>query len=175
MEEALCLNRARLLKRYIKVCICVYLEEIEETIYYGVKSSFWLKLILLLVMAGLLFFSFSAIMRRILKVEKKKPFLHNHVNPLHKKIDWIIRITFIVAMIIGSIIHISRKPLNSILFFEPYFLLFMFIFLTEIVRAVMEWKYADNRNAYILTVVELAFITILLLLIFITDFFGLFG
>lgn len=149
--------------------------EIEGMIYYGVESSFWLKLILLLVIIGLLFFSFSAIMRRILKVEKKKPFSHNHLNPLHKKIDWTIRITFIVAMIVGGIINISRQPLNSILFFEPYFLLFMLIFLTEVVRAVIEWKYADNRNAYILTIVELAFITILLLSIFITDFFGVFG
>lgn len=149
--------------------------EIEGMIYYGVESSFWLKLILLLVIIGLLIFSFSAIMRKVLKVEKKKPFSHNHLNALHKKIDWTIRIIFIVAMIVGYIINISRQPLNSILFFEPYFLLFMLIFLTEVVRAVIERKYADNRNAYILTIVELAFITILWLSIFITDFFGVFG
>ncbi|WP_301107203.1 DUF4181 domain-containing protein [Sporosarcina sp.] len=76
-------------------------------IYYGVESYFWLKLILLLVIIGLLFFSFSAIMRRILKVEKRKPFSNNHLNPLHKKIDWTIRITFIVAMIAGGFINIS--------------------------------------------------------------------
>jgi len=144
-------------------------------IYYGIESSFWLKFILLLVIVWLFFFSFSAIMRRIFNIEKKKPFSHNHLNPLHKKIDWTIRIIFIVAMIVGSIINISRQPLNSILYLEPYFLLLMLIIFTEIVRAVMEWKYADNRNAYILTVVQLAFITILLLSIFITDFFGLFG
>lgn len=69
--------------------------------YYGVESSFWLKLFLLLVIVGLLLFSFNAIMRKALKVEKRRPILHNHLNPLHRKIDWTIRIIFIIAIIVG--------------------------------------------------------------------------
>lgn len=101
-------------------------------------------------------------------------FSYNHLNDRHKKIDWTIRIAFVVAIIVGGIINISRLPLDPILFLEPYFLLFMSIFLTELVTAVMEWKYAENGNAYIFTVLQLIFITILLLSIYITGFFGFF-
>lgn len=97
------------------------------------------------------------------------------MNEQHKKIDWTIRIVFVVAIIVGGIINASRLPLIPILFLEPYFLLFIVIFLTEIVTAFMEWKYAENRNAYIFTVLQLIFMAILLLSIYITDFFGLFG
>lgn len=146
-----------------------------EMFFYGVESSFWLKFLLFLVIIGLLMFSFNTITRKVLKVKKKRAFSYNHLNGLHKKIDWTIRITFVVAIIVGGIINTSRLPLNPILFLEPYFLLIMLIFLTEIVTAVMEWKYAENRNAYIFTVLQLIFITILLFTIYITDFFGLFG
>ena len=142
---------------------------------YGSESSFWLKLFLLLAIMGLSIFSFNTITRKILKVKKKKAFSYNHLNDLHKKIDWTIRLTFIVAMLVGLIINTSRLPLDPILFLEPYFLLIMSVFLAEIVTAVMEWKYAGNRNAYIFTVLQLIFIAILLFSIYITDAFGLFG
>ena len=78
-------------------------------------------------------------------------------------------------MIIGFIVNTTRLPLDPILFLEPYFSLIMLVFLTEIVTAVMEWKYAENRNAYIFTVLQLIYIAILLFSIYITDAFGLFG
>lgn len=143
--------------------------------FYGVESSFWLKFFLFLFVLWLIMFLFGAIVRRILKVEKKKMFSYNHLNERHKNIDWTIRIAFVVVMIVGAIINSSRFPLNPILFLETYFLLMMLVFLTEIVTAVMEWKYAENRNAYIFTLLQLLFIAILLLSMFITDFYGLFG
>lgn len=143
--------------------------------FYGIEPSFWLKFFLFLFALWLVMFLFGRIVRRILKVEKKKMFSYNHLNERHKKIDWTIRIVFIVVMFVGAIINSSRFPLNPILFLEPYFLLIMLVFSTEIVTAVMEWKYAENRNAYIFTVLQLIFIAILLLSVFITDFFGLFG
>ena len=113
---------------------------------YGFESSFWPKLFLLLAIMGLSIFSFNTITRKILKVKKKNAFSYNHLNDLHKKIDWTIRITFVVAMIIGFIVNTSRLPLDPILFLEPYILLIMLIFLTEIVTAVMEWKYAKKQK-----------------------------
>ena len=97
------------------------------------------------------------------------------MNGLHKKIDWTIRIIFVVAIIVGGLINASRLPMNPILFLEPYFLVFALIFITEIITAVMEWKYEENRNAYIFTILQLVFIAILLLSIYITDAFGIFG
>ena len=142
---------------------------------YGGDSSFWLKLFLLLLMIGLLMFLFNTITRKLLKVKKRKAFSYNYLNGLHKKIDWTIRIIFVVAIIVGGLINASRLPMNPILFLEPYFLVFALIFITEIITAVMEWKYEENRNAYIFTILQLVFIAILLLSIYITDAFGFFG
>ncbi|EGQ26554.1 hypothetical protein HMPREF9372_1481 [Sporosarcina newyorkensis 2681] len=144
-------------------------------IYFGVGSSFWIAFFLLLFVVWLLFFSFTAIMRKILNVEKKKLFSYNHVNASHKKMDWTIRIVFIIAIIAGSSINISRHPSDRILFLEPYVLLFALIFITEIITAIMEWKYAENKNAYILTISQLVLFAVVLLSIYSTDFFGLFG
>lgn len=144
-------------------------------IYFGVGSSFWPTFFLFLFVVWLLFFSFNAIMRKILKVKRKKLFSDNHINALHKKIDWTIRIVFIVAIIVGSIVNVSRLPSDPILFLEPYILLFALIFITEIVTAIMEWKYAENKNAYILTTSQLVLLAMLLLSMYLTDFFGLFG
>lgn len=146
-----------------------------EMFFYGVDSSFWLKFFLFLFVLWLVMFLFSRIVRRILRVEKKKMFSYNHLNEKHKKIDWTIRFAFIVVMIVGAIINSTRFPLNPILFLETYFVLMMLVFSTEIVTAVMEWKYAENRNAYIFTVLQLLFIAILFLSMFLTNFFGLFG
>lgn len=144
-------------------------------IYFGVGSSFWPTFFLFLFVVWLLIFSFNAIMRKILKVKKKKLFSYNHMNALHEKIDWTIRIVFIVAIIVGSIVNISRLPSDPILFLEPYILLFALIFITEIVTAIMEWKYSENKNAYILTTSQLVLLAMLLLSMYLTDFFGLFG
>lgn len=143
-------------------------------ISYGIEASFWLDLFLFLLMIGLLIFLFNAILRKILKVKKKKRFSYNYLNERHEKIDRAIRITFIVAMIIGGIINIARSPSSPILFLQPHFILFVSVFSSEIVRAVMEWKHAENKNDAIFTVLQLIFLTILVFSIYITDFFGFF-
>lgn len=47
--------------------------------------------------------------------------------------------------------------------------------MTESIRAYMEWKYAENKKAYILTVSPLIFISIFFMSIIKTSFFGMFG
>lgn len=120
------------------------------------------------------FWAFERVMRKLLHLKKRKLFSYNYVNSRHKKIDWIIRGIFILAIIVGGVTNISRLPKEPIWFLEPYILLFVLIFTSEIVRAVMEWKYAEERNAYILTVLQLVLLTILLAAMYLTDFFGLF-
>lgn len=141
--------------------------------YYGVEPNFWLKLFLFLAIIGLILFLFNIMMRKLLRVEKAKFFSYNHLNEKHKKLDWFIRITFIVVTLIGLIINISRDRMERIWFLETYFLLFIFIIATETVRAYMQWKYDTNRNAYIFTITQLVFMIILLVSLFTTNFFGL--
>lgn len=137
---------------------------------YSVEQVFWLKVLLILTTFGLLLFLFNTLMRKLLKVKKKNPFSYNHLNNKHKIIDWTIRITFIFIISIGSYINILREPLERIWFLEPYFTLFTFIIASETARAIIEWKYDNNRNAYIFTLSQLLFIVLFLLTSFLVLF-----
>lgn len=135
------------------------------------ESLFGLKFFIFIFALWLTLFLFGKVMRRLLKVERKKLFSYNHVNLRHKKIDWGIRIAVIILMIIGACINIARFP-STILFLEPYFLLFVLIFLAESVTVWMEWKYAENRKAYLVTLIQLIFIIIILIILYVTNIFG---
>lgn len=46
-------------------------------------------------------------------------------------------------------------------FLQPWFILVVFIVVSEMVRAIMERKYAENPNAYKLTINQIIFSLIL--------------
>lgn len=140
--------------------------------YYGFEPYFWLKLIIVLGVFLLLLFSFHTVMRKLLKLEKVKFFSNNYLNEKHKKLDWKIRITTIVVLLIGFIINISRGPVEKFWFFETYFLLFLSIIVSESARAYMEWKYQTNRNAYIFSISQIVFVVILMVSLLTTDSFA---
>ncbi|MED4072150.1 DUF4181 domain-containing protein [Priestia endophytica] len=140
---------------------------------YSAEPNFGLKFISLLAIILLLWVSFNTIMRKWLKVERKKLFSYNHVNEKHKKMDWTIRIITIASILLGFIINMSRDSTDWFWFLQSWAVLFIFIVVSEIVRAVMERKYAKNPNAYKLTISELLFVLILFFILFKTDFFGL--
>lgn len=141
---------------------------------YAFESSFWLKLLLLIIVLSAAMFLFNTLIRKWLGVEKPKAFSHNHVNRIHEKVDWGIRIFFILLMLVGGFINATRLDGETYLFLETWFLLFAMVIVTETVRAVVEWKYAENPKAYLSTILQLAFAMILVILIFATDFFGMF-
>jgi signal transduction histidine kinase len=138
-------------------------------------GDFWLKFFLFLLIYGLLIFFFNMVMRKWLKVKKKKLFSYNHLNEKHKKVDWIIRTTFAILIIVGGFYNAIQNPLERIWFLETHIVMFAFILASETVRAVMEKRYAENRNDYKYTLSQLGFISLSLLLIFTTNFFGLFN
>jgi len=145
-----------------------------NVVVYGIEPIFWLKLIFLIVILSLLFFIFNSVMRRWLKVDKKKFFSTlNHLNDKHKKVDWTIRIIFISFMIVGFYFNSTRDYTERIWFLEPWYLLFGLTILSEAVRAFMEWKYADNKNAYLFTLSQLVFGMIVVISILTTNFFGM--
>ncbi len=112
-------------------------------------------------------------MRKWLNVEKKKWFSYNHLNEKHKKLDWMIRITFLLLLLISFFYNVTQDPFDRIWYLETHILLFVFIIASETVRAVMEKRYADNRNDYKFTISQLAFIALSILLFYTTNFFGL--
>lgn len=141
---------------------------------YGLDASFLLNLVILLVGVSLLIFAFNVLMSKLLGVKRPKAFSHNHVNDTHRKIDWGVRFFFIGLMVVGYFVNASRDFIDPYWFLQPWVLLFALIFITVIVRAVIERKYAKNPNAYLYTASQLVFIMILLTAIFTTDFFGVF-
>ncbi|WP_342573138.1 DUF4181 domain-containing protein [Solibacillus sp. FSL K6-1781] len=131
------------------------------------------NLILISSIFGLVLFCINKFLRKRLNVEKKEFFSYNHVNEQHKKIDWAIRITFIVFVLFGFFINVNHDPSKHIWFLQTHILMFDFIVITELVRIVMEKRYAKNKNDYIFTAVQLGVISLFLLAVFSTDFFGL--
>ncbi|MDL4839448.1 DUF4181 domain-containing protein [Aquibacillus rhizosphaerae] len=140
---------------------------------YGLEPAFWLKLVMLIVIVLLLWVSLNTIMRKWLHVERQKFFSYNHVNEKHKNIDWVIRITTMISILIGYGINITREVSNWYWFLQPWFILIIYVIASQISRAVMERKYAQNPNAYKVTISEILFLLILYFMLFKTDFLGL--
>lgn len=141
---------------------------------YTIEPMFWLKLIFVLAILSLLIFTFNSLMRKYLKVEKRKAFSYNHVNKKHEKIDWIIRIIYIMVILITTFYQV--KNINGVSwYFEVWFIILMYLITSEVVRAFMEWKYSENRKEYIFTISQLIFILALLGVSFATGFLGFFS
>ena len=122
---------------------------------------------------GIVLFFINKFLRKWLNVEKREFFSNHFVNEKHKKIDWTIRISFIVLILFVFFINVSGNPLKHIWILQPYILLFGLVIVTELVRIVMEKRYAANKNDYIFTAVQLVVISLFLLAVFSTDFFEL--
>lgn len=136
-------------------------------------DSSLVKILIIFILLRLVIVFINGRLRKLLTVEKKEFFSYGHVNDTHKKIEWAIRILFLVSLLIGSFINIPRDPKDHIWFLETYILLFGFIIVSETARIIMEKRYAANRNDYIFSMIQLGINTILLLTLFATNFFGL--
>ncbi|MDW7669850.1 MAG: DUF4181 domain-containing protein [Bacillota bacterium] len=140
-----------------------------------VDPIIWIKLFLFIGILLLLSSIFSSLMRKFLKVEKKKVFSNKPLNEKHKKIDRIIRTSFIIILLITQIFIIARVIKEPAWYLKSPFLIITFSVASGIVRAFMEWKYAENRKEYIFTISQLIFILIMLLILLSTNFFNFFN
>lgn len=112
-------------------------------------------------------------MRKHLKVEKRKLFSYTYINEKHKKVNRIIRISFTIILLIIS--FYEYRNINQVSwYFEFRFVFLMFLAVSEMFRAFMEWKYSENRKEYIFTISQLIFLLVLLGVLFTSDPFGLF-
>lgn len=130
--------------------------------FYFIDSSVWLRIILLLITVVVLLYSFNAVMSSLLKVEKRSFFRYSHmINERHKRMDRIIRVTFILILLICFIYNVTGDPTEKVWFFGIGFVIVLSVIISEIVRAIMEWKYEENRKAYMLTISNLIFAVIM--------------
>lgn len=118
----------------------------------GLDSDFWIKLIVIIGSILLLFSVFNILMSKLLGVEKKKSFSYNHVNDLHKKLDWTLRIIYVLVMLfILAIISTQGTAMPMVFLISAA----IFLVISETIRAFKEWKYASNPKDYILTLSQL--------------------
>ena len=123
-----------------------------------------LNFLLIVVVTFALIIAVKMILRRALNIEKVKKgfFSYNHINNLHKKIDWFIRITSAIVLIVCL----------YLITFQNFSINIFLIALTitsgtdYAVRAFFEWRHTENPKQSILTVSEM-FIVILVLFVII--------
>ena len=120
-------------------------------------------------------FTFNVVMRKWLKIERKPSFFTTFVNDKHKKIEGFILIAFLVTMIIGFVMNVSRPPDEYVWFLQPHILVFIYAVVSEVARAIMERKYAPNKKDYILTLSQIVLVSIIFITVLSTEFFGLFN
>ena len=131
----------------------------------------WVEIGLIVIAMIVLMFIFNRVMAKVLKVEKKRLFSFNHVNELHKKIDGILRITYLAVYIVFSFRMIETGEFaNSAWYFIG--IVFIYFLLDELLRAFMEWKYATNRKDYLYTLSEMLFMSSIILVLVQTNFMG---
>lgn len=137
----------------------------------GVMAGFWIDFLWIVGGLVIALYLFHQVMTKILKVERRF-FSYNYVNEQHKKIDWYVRMGMIIFLLIGFFINMNKYGIDAIWFLEPWFLILVLVTLTESLRAYMEWKYAENRNEYKLTIFQLLFIFLVITIFYLTNFFG---
>ena len=115
---------------------------------------------------------FEFAVRKLLGVERRKWFSYNHVNERHKKVDWTVRIIFLILIFISTYYTFANE--ETVWYFESWFVIMIFLMASETLRAIMEWKYAEKKKAAAATILVMLFGASILLLTVATGFFGLF-
>ena len=109
-------------------------------------------------------------MSKLLKVEKRSWFSYEYTNDRHKKVDRIIRTVAIILIFITFIYRITGNPEEKVWFFDIWVVFIVSFIIREIVSAIMEMKYAENRKRPLLTISNLGFGLMLFCTVFLTDF-----
>ncbi|KQL35279.1 DUF4181 domain-containing protein [Psychrobacillus sp. FJAT-21963] len=112
----------------------------------------WISFIFILLIVFALISVVKTILRKVFNIEKEKKefFFYNHINELHRKIDWVIRIAVFITTISATFYMLNED-------FSINLLLFIYFFNVVIeygVRAFFEWKYLGGSKRYILTISE---------------------
>lgn len=91
-------------------------------------------------------------LRKKLEVRKKEWFSYNHVNKLHKWLDWSLRFVMMFALLISFVITFSSET-NEFAWLLLTILMARYI-LDGLLRTFMEWKYYPGRKDYIVTLIN---------------------
>ncbi|MCM3393238.1 DUF4181 domain-containing protein [Cytobacillus oceanisediminis] len=128
-----------------------------------------------LAIIALLTFALIAVvklcLRKTLNIEKEKKefFSYNHINKLHRKIDWSLRISSIITNL--NFLYLVLFQSFSIELWV--FALVIFVVLDYGIKAFFEWKYSQNPKQSILTISEMFLLLIFIVIVFQLDLLGI--
>lgn len=117
----------------------------------------------LLVSLALLFavtFLIKLLLRKIFHIEKTKKefFSYNHINSLHRKMDWVVRIVSMIVYLIFFYRFIYEDTSLNLLLG-----LMLILFIVQMaVQAFFEWHCSDNPKEAILTASEMTIFAIVI-------------
>lgn len=134
-----------------------------------------LKIFIFLIGLLLIISTFGFVIRKLLGVERKKWLSIDYMNERHKKLDVSVRIFFLILLLISSYYTIFNETVEIAWYFQTWFIIIVFLVTSEMLRAFMEWTYAENKKDSIATIAEMMFMICILFLTIETDFFGLFN
>ena len=127
----------------------------------------------LFILLALVLNIFDFIVRKLLGVEQRNRFFTIYINERHKKLQSYVRIGFVIMLLFSFIFTIYIVNSLQLLIHWPFLILFIYVVISEIIRAYMEWKYGENRKAFIATSIELFLAIGIFILVITTDFFGM--
>lgn len=133
------------------------------------------KLIVAVVLLLSVFYLLDVLLRRYLKLEKVNFFKNNYVNDKHQKIDWTLRFMLVFGYLVMAIIMSSGEKTTTAFFFVFVSYSLLNAIVLELVRAYMQKKYAENKNEYIPTLIQLSLLIIVVPTLLYTKFFGWFA
>lgn len=125
-------------------------------IFYGTTPDFWVEFAVIMAIVLCLLGVVPVILRRVLGADKVEWVAVNHINTLHKKGDWTLRMLFMVTLIICTFLFIQKS--SVLIFISMIFMVTQHGF-----EAFVQWKFAENRNNYKVVMMEI----VLFLMVFV--------
>lgn len=114
---------------------------------------FWLYFAFIVVIVLTIMYVVRFLLRRAFSIDKSKKdfFSYNHINDLHRKVDWGIRlIILVVNLVLFFMIIEDIVPIYFVVI-----ALLVLIIVDRLVHAFFEWKYSDNPKDAILTLSDM--------------------
>jgi len=132
-----------------------------------------LRLILTAVLIILAILLFSLVIRRMMGVRQRKWFSDDYINERHRKLEWRVRMGFVVILILDAVILFATGAVEDPPWYlEIWWLVFVSVAVLDLLRAYMEYRFVDDRKAMAATLLESIFDVVLLIGAITTGFYG---
>lgn len=134
----------------------------------------WLRFGIIVLIMVILIGTVKYVLRKAFKIKKvrRKFFSYHHINELHRKVDWIVRIASAIVFFISFIYIMNTNP-NPNPVYPMLIVIILIGILNAMIRGYFEWKHSEEPKQAILTIAEILLIVIAVGIIINYDLLGL--